>query len=604
MSQTHRFKIPDDRPFYGKFWPKGLPKELDIDYSMSLGQLFDDSAEKYSEDPAIWFLNTWMTYKELKRHVDAFTSYLHKIGVQKGDSVAIDLPNCFQFVIAFYSIMKLGAKCIPLNPLYKKHELLPILKSTETKVIITLDVLWAKVISLVEPDWIFNKIIYTGMLDLATGISKLAQFFAKRVLKKVPTAKVTDPRAIDFRECLKTPIDYPNVEIDSNHDIAVISNTGGTTGMPKMVILSHRNLISNAFQLGYLFLKQKPEGEEKFILGHRTGFIAILPLFHLYGLGAVMNMAVAIGGYQVLFPRPPAPEEFLKTIYNLPNYNRFVHYTIEYMLIQFLEVDPKFVKRYPLNGRIAICGYGGGYLHPYVRDRFEEMTGARITEGYGLTEAAPMVSANNLYGHREPGYVGTPGPSIDWDIFDMEDFSNGPVAIGERGEICVTGPNVMLGYWKDPETTAKVLREYEGRTWLLTGDIGIMDEHGRVKIMDRKKQILKIAGRLVFPTEIENEIGYHPLVKEVAVASIPDERTGEAAKAWVVVKEEGKDTLTPEKLRTWLTDNLAHFKVPKFIEFIEEIPKTSAGKVSHRTLQENDPLWRNKQYSQQISETN
>jgi len=590
-----RFRVPENRPFYGKYWPKGLPHELDIDYSLSLGKMFDQSVEKYAEDPAIWFLKTWMTYRELKEKVDSFTSYLHNIGVKKGDSVAIDLPNCFQFVIAFYSIMKLGAICVPLNPLYKKKELVPLMETTNTKVIITLDVLWAKVISLIEPDWTFDHIIYTGMLDLATGISKFAQFLGKKILKKIPSAKIKDPRAVDFRNCLNTIPDVPDVKINPDTDIAVLTSTGGTTGIPKIVMLSHRNLVSNAKQIGYLFLNQTPEHDDKFILGHRTGFIGILPLFHLYGLGAIMNVSVGIGGIQVLFPRPPPPAELLKTIYKLPNYNHFILYSIEYMLIQMLDVDPKIVEKYPLTGRIAICGYGGSYLHPYIRDRFENMTGAKITEGYGLSEAGPMVSANNLYGYRDPGYVGTPGPSIDWDIFDMEDFSKGPVPLGQRGEVCVSGPGIMLGYWKDPETTAEVLRKYNEKIWLLTGDIGIMDEHGRVKLIDRKKQLIKMAGRSVFPTEVENEIGLHPLVKEVAVASIPDERTGEAAKAWVLVKEEGKETLTPEKLRTWLEQNISSFKVPKYIEFVQEIPKNPAGKIARRVLQENDSLWRSKQ---------
>ncbi|MHA1111189.1 MAG: AMP-binding protein [Promethearchaeota archaeon] len=590
-----RFKVPENRPFYGKFWPKGLPHALDIDYSISLGKMFDESTEKFANDPAIWFLKTWMTYGELRKHVDAFTTYLHKIGIKKGDTVAIDLPNCFQFPIAFYAIMKLGAKCLPINPLYKQKELTDLASRTNAKTIITLDVLWAKVVSLIEPEWTFDHIIYTGMLDMATGISKFAQFIGKRILKKIPTAKITDPRAVDFRECLKTEPKVPVIEIDADNDLAVLTCTGGTTGVPKIVMLTHRNLVANGAQIGALFLKQKPDGPDPFVLGHGTGLIGILPLFHLYGLGAIMNVAVGMGGIQILFPRPPPPEELLKTIYELPNYNKFVHYTVEYMLVQMLEVNPRLVKKYPLTGRIALCGTGGGYLHPHIRDRFESMTGARITEGYGLSEAGPMVSANNLYGYREPGYVGTVGPSMDWDIFDMEDFSKGLVILGERGEICVTGPNIMLGYWQDPETSAQVLREYDGRTWLLTGDIGIMDEHGRVKIIDRKKQIIKLAGRLIFPTEIESEIGHHPLVKEAAVASVPDERTGEVAKAWIVVKDEGKDNLTPEKLRNWLIQKIAEFKVPKHIEFIEELPKTAAGKTAHRVLVENHPLWVNRQ---------
>jgi long-chain acyl-CoA synthetase len=592
-----RFRVDEKRPFHGKFWPKGIPYELDYDYSMTLGQMFDEAVEKHAEKPLIYFLNTWVSYKELKEMVDSFATYLHNIGVKKGDVVAIDLPNCIQYEVAYYAIIKLGAICIGVNPTYKPKELLYQMKLSGAKVIIVLDILYKKIVSQIEPDWKFDKVIYTNFLDLASGISPIAKFIGKYILKKIPTAKIDLPNAIKFTECLKTEPNVPNVEINPETDPAILSMTGGTTGIPKAATISHRNLLANIKQISHIFLKQVPDENTEPSLGYRTGFIGVLPLFHCYAMIAVMNISIDVGGWQILFPRPPPPKEFLKTIYKLPNENRFVYYAVEYLLAQITESDPAIFKKYPLTGRIAICGTGGGVLHDYIRKPFESNTGAYITEGYGLSEATAMVSANNIYGEREPGYIGTPASSTDWDIFDIEDFSKGPLNIlGEEGvgEICVTGPQIMMGYWNNPEATTETIKEWDGRKWLLTGDIGYMEKHGRIKIIDRKKELIKMSGRSVYPSEVESIIGEHPAVLEVGVAAVPDEKTGEAVKAWVVIKPDQKDVVGSKELYDWFKDNMAYWKIPKYIEFIEEVPKTLIGKIAHRALQEADPLWKNR----------
>ena len=592
-----RFKVDENRPFHSKYWPKGVPYELDFDYSTTLGKMFDDSVEKHANDPAIWFLKTWVSYKELKDMVDSFATYLNEIGVKKGDVIAIDLPNCIQYVVAFFAIAKLGAISTGLNPTYKAQEVLHQIQLTGAKIIIVLDILYAKVVSKIETDWEFDKVIYTNMLGMATGISPIAQFIAKKILKKVPSAKIDQPNAIKFTECLKTKPNVPNVLINAEIDPAVLAMTGGTTGIPKAATLSHRNLVANAKQIGYLFLRQIKEGSTDPPLGHRTGFIGVLPIYHSYAMSAMMNVSINVGGWQVLFPRPPPPEEFLKDIYKLPNYNRFVYYAVEFLLQGITELDPSVLEKYPMTGRIAVCGAGASVIHDYIRYPFEEKTGAHITEGYGLSEASPMVCANNLYGERDPGFIGTPGSSTDWDIFDIDDFSKGPLnVIGEEGvgEICVTGPQVMLGYWKNPEATAKTIREWNGKQWLLTGDIGFMDKYGRMKILDRKKQLIKVNARAVFPHEVETMIGDHPSILELAVSAVPDDNTGEAVKAWVVFKPKVNEKITAGELKEWCEDKMASWKVPKHIEFIDAVPRSAIGKIDRRTLQEADPLWKNR----------
>jgi long-chain acyl-CoA synthetase len=312
-----------------------------------------------------------------------------------------------------------------------------------------------------------------------------------------------------------------------------------------------------------------------------------------------MNMCMATGGWAALFPRPPDTEELLHTLCKeLPNINKFVYFGAEILFQRIANLPEETLAKFPeLKDRLTASLSGAGPLHDYVRIPFEEKTGGNITEGYGLTEASPVVTANNLYGEREAGFIGVPLPGTDVRIFDQTDFSKGPITVrGEEGtgEICVCGPQVMKSYWKNPEATANNIMDWDGRKWLLTGDIGFMDEGGRFKIRDRKKQLIKMSGHSVFPAEVETLLGTHPKVLEVAVAGLPDEKTGEAVKAWVVLKPEAIGSIKPEELLAWSKENITYWKAPKYLDIIEEVPKNIIGKVLRRTLQEADPLWKNK----------
>ncbi|MHA1886968.1 MAG: AMP-binding protein [Promethearchaeota archaeon] len=591
---TTKFKVDENRPFYGKFWPKGVPHQLDYDYSLTLGKMLDDAVAKYSNDPAIWFLDSWVSYAELKDMVDRFATYLDSIGVKKGDVVAVHLPNCIQYVVTYYATVKIGAAITGINPTYQSLEILHQFKMCKPKVLIALDALYFHYITKIEDQYSFDKIIITNLVDQATGLSGFKKFLGK-LIKKIPSAKVERPNAVKYMDCLKIAPNPPKVEIDAENDTATLIMTGGTTGVPKAADLSHQNIVSNAIQCLEILTKQQPEGSTAPPLGHKTGMVGVLPLYHSFAMTTVMNTSIACGGWMMLFPKPPPTEELIETITTLPDYNGFIYCAAEILFQRIAELPQEVLDKHPLSGKLKLCISGAGPLHEYVRKPFEEKTGAKITEGYGLSEASPVVSCNNFYGIREPGYIGVPTPGTDWMIFDSEDFSKGPIdKIGEEGtgEICCCGPQVMKGYYQNPEQTATHIREWGGRKWLLTGDIGFMDEHGRIAIRDRKKQLIKMAGHSVFPKEVESLLGEHPKVLEVAVAGLPDEKTGEAVKAWVALKPNARGTISAEELRQWALENMTKWKAPKYVEIIDEIPKSNVGKIMRRTLQEADPLFK------------
>ena len=306
-------------------------------------------------------------------------------------------------------------------------------------------------------------------------------------------------------------------------------------------------------------------------------------------------MVIEGGDYSILFPRPPSSmEEVVDTILEVGPEGGVILPGVENLFIgltRYLEANPKP----ELKNMFRLCVSGAGALHKPVKDKFEAISGGRLVEAYGLTECTTAVSAGPFNGNDEPGKIGLPYPGVDWSIFDQEDFSKGPLegfGIEYTGEICVCGPQVMKGYLDNPEATRETLKEWDGRIWCLTGDIGFMDKTGQITIRDRKKQMIKYKGYSVFPKEVEELVGTHPDVIEVAVAGLPDEETGEIVKAWVQLKE-GMN-VNSNYLINWCKENITHYKCPKVIEIIEEIPKSMVGKVQRRELQINDPIWKAK----------
>jgi len=316
--------------------------------------------------------------------------------------------------------------------------------------------------------------------------------------------------------------------------------------------------------------------------------VGVLPLFHSFAMTCVMNVSIHSGLWMLLFPKPPGPEELLETIMRLGPAEGAIYAGAE-ILFQKLAEYPE-IGQYDLAGKLTLCVSGAGPLHRPVQQAFERATGARLVEGYGLTESSPVVSAGPFWGNRKIGTIGLPYPCTDWKIMDLETTTK-EMPIGESGEICVAGPQVMKEYLDRPEETAETIKEWDGKRWLLTGDIGFIDEQGRITINDRKKQLIKYKGYSVFPKEVEELVGGHEAVSEVAVSGLPHDETGEQIKAWVVLKGERRGSLSETQLLAWCKENLTHYKVPRHIEFRDELPKTLVGKVLRRELQENDPIW-------------
>ncbi|MFX1377950.1 MAG: AMP-binding protein [Promethearchaeota archaeon] len=584
------YQVDEKKAWFKKWWPEKTPTQYKFE-KISLGEFFERQRKKYANDRMMWFIESWMTYEEAGQAIDALATSLHKLGVKKGDIVAFLMPNCFQYVISFYAVAKLGAIATGINPTYKALEVLHQLKMTNSKVLITLDALYGELARPIINKTNIEMVIYTNIADLASGLSGLKKTLGK-LIGKIPKGKVDFPSAINFLDLLNTEPDLPEVKFDPTEQIATFIMTGGTTGVPKATVLTHFNLVSNAIQC-VLWVGGEDPG---------VGDIGAIPLYHSFAMTAVMNVAIGLGGWMMLFPRPPPTEQFLKEITHI-DAPKGLFYAGAEILFKRIADFPNLGKFPELMGRLRLCISGAGPLHAPVQKSFQENTGGKIVEGYGLSEASPVVSAGNLFGESPVGTIGMPFPGTDWGIFDTDDFENGPIANGlpgskygeeHTGEICVCGPQVMKGYLNQPEETAETLKKWDGRTWLLTGDIGFMNEDGTIAIRDRKKQLIKVAGHSVFPAEVETMLMSHEAVSEAAVAGLPDPKgkVGEITKAWVSLKPGYEGKITGEELIAWTEKNMTKWKCPAIIDIIDEIPKSVMGKVERRTLQEADPLFK------------
>jgi long-chain acyl-CoA synthetase len=576
MSANNPFHVDESKPWYQPEagWPDEVPKNIEFP-RMTLYEMFSQAAKKYSDLPAVWFLKEFMTYRELAENVERLATSLHRMGLRKGDVVAIALPSCFQYVVSYYACAKLGLIPAGVNPTYKPLEVLHELQLTEAKTVIILDALYETVFAPIASQHSLDHLIVTNIVDLLK-VSSIKKWLGKK-LKKIPTGNVPSD-SLSFLKLLETESQAVEVAVEAD-DIATYIMTGGTTGVPKAAILSHFNCVSNAIQVSNWIWMKEPG----------ACMVGILPLFHSFGMTAIMNTVIHSGMFMMLFPRPPETDEALKTICKLGRDDQ-TYYPGAEVLFQRIADYPD-IDKYPIAKKLRGCISGAGPLHKNVKDRFEAATGARLVEGYGLSEASPVVSGGPLGDIDTTGSIGLPLPSIEWKIVDMEKGTE-ELGVGESGELIVTGPTVMQGYLGNVAETELTIREMDGKRWLYTGDIGFMDEHGRVTLNDRKKQLIKVKGYSVFPTEVEQLMGAHDCIQELAVAGLPDEETGEAIKAWVVLKESWKDKISEQELRNWAEENLTHYKVPKYIQYIDEVPKTLVGKVLRRELQEADPIYK------------
>ncbi len=549
-----------DRPWF-KYWPEDVPKHLDYP-NISLAEFFDTVATNNPDNQAVIFLDTIVTYGQLKRFVDSFATALTKLGVRKGDVVGLRLPNCIHFVIAYYAALKIGAIVTANNPLYKAAEIEHQLSDSGAKILVVMDIVYDEA-GRALPKTKIEKVIGCNIADFLPGPKR----FLGKLLGKIPKAPMP-ANTLRFLDLLRTSPNPPTVSIDPINDIALLQYTGGTTGLPKGAMLTHRNLLANALQSAAMDPKARP-GKEV--------VVGVLPLFHIYAMTTVLNIAVVNKSAMLLFPKVPEWAELLDKIQHY-RATFFPGVAALYNAINNFER----VKEFDLSS-IRVCISGAGPLPIEIQERFEKLSGAKLTEGYGLTEASPITHGNPVYGRRQNGSIGFPLADTDAKIMDSETGTR-ECKTYETGELVVKGPQVMKGYFRRPEETNETLRD----GWLYTGDLGMMNDDGYFIIVDRKKDMIKRSGYSVFPREIEDFLYKNPHVLECAVIGVPDKESGEEIKAFVALKPASKGTVTEKEIIAWAKENMAAYKYPRIVEFVDEIPKGTAGKILRRALKEQE----------------
>ena len=510
----------------------------------SLYELFRESAEKHQGKIALSFYGTEISFPQLQAMAEKMADSLAASGVQKGDRVALMLPNCPQYVVSFFAIVKLGAIVTQLNPMYVEREIEHILTDSGAETIVVYADMYQRVKNVLEGSNLKNLVVVSfggEPEDLEEGHHTFDSFLGM----ETETA--------------------PEVEIDPVEDVAALQYTGGTTGVSKGAMLTHRNLAANVQQAIQVFV----EGEED--LANNEGSVAVLPYFHIFGLTSVMMFSIRLGCKQLLLPRFEVQEVLQLVKDNEPAL--FAGVPTMYMGLHASGVD---LKEYGFD-KIRIFNSGGAAMPVNLLHALEEKTGRNIYEGYGLSEASPVTHFNPTFAERRPGSIGVPIPSTDAKIVDVENGEN-EMPMGESGELIISGPQVMKGYWNMPEETENTLRD----GWLYTGDVAQMDEDGYFYIVDRKKDMIVASGYNVYPREIEEILFEHPAVSEAVVIGVPDEYRGESVKAFVV-KQQNDDT-SEEEILSFCKERLAPYKAPKSLEFRDELPKSTVGKLLRRVL--------------------
>ncbi|TGB04114.1 long-chain-fatty-acid--CoA ligase [Halobacillus salinus] len=547
------------RPWH-EHYPPEIPATLHYDLK-PLHQYLEESASLYGEKKALYFMGKELTYREVHEQAKGVASYLQSLGLEKGDRVSIMLPNCPQSVIAYYGVLMAGGIVVQTNPLYMERELEYQLTDSGAKMIICLDVLYPKAAN-VKPNTPLEHIIVTGIKDyLPFPKNKIYPFIQKRQYQVLVRPEQSTDTHLWTHMMETTDGKVAPVDVDPSEDLALLQYTGGTTGFPKGVMLTHFNLIVNT-QMSKKWLYKCKDGEET--------VLAILPFFHVYGMTSVMNLSVMMGNKMILMPKFEA-EDVLKVI-DKQRPTLFPGAPTIYIAL----LNHPNLKKYDLSS-IEACISGSAPLPVEVQEQFEEVTGGKLVEGYGLTETSPVTHSNFVWGKRISGSIGVPWPDTDAKIFRMD--MDEEAEAGEIGEIAVKGPQVMKGYWNRPEETAQVLSE-DG--WFRTGDMGYMTEDGYFYIVDRKKDMIIAGGYNIYPREVEEVLYEHSEVQEAVVVGVPDPYRGETVKAFIV-KKQGSD-ITEDELNEYCRKNMAAYKVPRIYEFRDELPKTAVGKILRRKL--------------------
>ncbi len=554
-----------DRPWLASY-PAGVPQQIDPDEFASIVAVLQSSLEKYRDRPAFSNMGRTITYAEVDEYSKQFAAYLlGELKLKKGDRVAIMMPNCLQYPIATFGILRAGLTVVNTNPMYTPRELKHQLVDSGASAILVLDN-FGKTVQDVVADTPVKKVITTGLGDmLPFPKGAIVNFVLKYVKKMIPDYDI--PGAIRFRNTLTLGQMHtlPAVDIASD-DIAFLQYTGGTTGVSKGAMLTHRNLVSNMQQASAWIGTNVQLGKEI--------IVTALPLYHIFALTANGLVFMKFGGLNYLITNPRDMPGFVKELSNIP----FTAITGVNTLFNGLLNTPGFDK---IDfSRLHLTLGGGMAVQRVVAERWKQVTGCTLIEAYGLTETSPAACMNPMNLAAYNGAIGLPISSTDACV---KDDDGNTLNHGEIGELCIKGPQVMKGYWQRPEETAKAV---DADGWLHTGDVARMDENGFFFIVDRKKDMILVSGFNVYPNEVEDVIAMMPGVLEVAAVGVPDEKSGEAVKVVIVKKD---PNLTAEQVKAHARENLTGYKQPRFVEFRTELPKTNVGKILRRELRDPPP---------------
>lgn len=554
-----------------RFWlsayPKGVPADIDYTQYRSLVHLLEEAFRKYAARNAYVCMDKFMTYAEVDEYSKNLGAWLQSRGLKKGARVAVMMPNVLQYPIAIAGILRAGYTVVNVNPLYTPRELEHQLKDSGAEAIIILEN-FAHTLEEVLSKTRVKHVVLAHMGDMMGLKGLLVNFVVRNVKKMVPAYSL--PNAISFKQVLSEGRGLTMQPVDLGHeDVAFLQYTGGTTGVSKGATLTHRNLIANVLQSDAWLqpvLDKDPKVEQLIV-------VCALPLYHIFALTACCLLGTRAGAMNILIPNPRDIAGFIKELgkykFNmLPAVNTLFNGLLNHP--DFASLDFSSLK---------VSNGGGMAVQKAVADKWIKLTGCPIAEGYGLSETSPMATCNPADITEYNGMIGLPVPSTEIAILDDD---GNPLPLGERGEIAIRGPQVMAGYWMRPDETAKVMTP-DG--FFKTGDIGIMDERGFTKIVDRKKDMILVSGFNVFPTEIEDVIATHPGVLECACIGVEDKNSGEAVKLYVVRRD---PNLTVEQMMDFCKEQFTAYKKPKYIEFREELPKTNVGKILKRALREQE----------------
>ncbi len=560
-----------ERPWY-QFYDKGVPRTIDVP-PIPLYTFVEDAARDFPDRVGVKMvlkylplglsIHASLTYRELLAAVHTFAAALHQMGVRPGDRVAIMLPNTPQYVIAFMGTLRAGAIAVNTNPTYTPRELAHQMKDSGAETIVMLSPLYER-LQAVRDEVPIKRVIITDIPEYVKGPFK---GLTERTLRKegLMTHVPEGEGVYHWQTVMNMGGTPPDIHPDPN-EVALFQYTGGTTGVPKAAMLTHRNLVANTMQVA-AWIPRFDRG--------KVIMMGALPFFHVYGMTVSLLLGLYNGGKVVMVPNPRPIDIVMEAIHH-ERCNLFPGVPTMYIAI----INHPRVHKYDLKS-VEACISGAAPLPVEVQQRFEAITGGRLVEGYGLTEASPVTHSNPIYGKRKMGSIGLPFPSTDAKIVDMNTGETLPP--GKVGELCVKGPQVMKGYWNRPEETKLVLDE-EG--WLHTGDIARMDEEGYFYIVDRKKDIIIASGYNIIPREVEEVLYMHPKVLEAVVAGVPDPYRGETVKAYIVLKP--GEQATEEEIIAFCREHLAPYKVPKLVEFRSELPKSQVGKFLRRVLVEEE----------------